>query len=149
MEARKINSSQKLYYWNNTNNEFIEVGFIEEQEPPKLIDNFFVGYSVANFPLSGSDNILYKAVDTQKIYYWNSIDNSYKTIDSEIVFPEDKDTNNILRSIFTIKLQALLLGIVISLIFAILLSVTIITPIKSLTQRSKKIASAMSINWSI
>lgn len=52
-----------------------------------------------------------------------------------------EDTNNILRSIFSIILQALLLGIAISLIFAILLSVTIITPIKSLTQRSKKIAS--------
>lgn len=60
-----------------------------------------------------------------------------------IVYIQDlkEDTNNILRNIFTIIIQALLLGISISLIFAILLSVTIISPIKSLTQRSKKMAS--------
>lgn len=60
-----------------------------------------------------------------------------------IVYIKDlkEDTNNILRSIFSIILQALLLGIGISLVFAILLSVTIISPIKSLTQRSQKMAS--------
>lgn len=54
---------------------------------------------------------------------------------------EKEDSNNILRSIFTIILQALLLGIALSLVFAILLSITIISPIKSLTQKSKKMAS--------
>ncbi|MBE7050579.1 MAG: cell wall metabolism sensor histidine kinase WalK [Ruminococcaceae bacterium] len=52
-----------------------------------------------------------------------------------------EESNTILRNIFTIIIQALLLGIVISLIFAILLSVTIISPIKSLTQKSKQMAS--------
>jgi len=60
-----------------------------------------------------------------------------------IVYIKDlkEDTNSILRNIFSIILQALLLGIGISLVFAILLSVTIISPIKSLTQRSQKMAS--------
>ena len=60
-----------------------------------------------------------------------------------IVYIKDlkEDTNSILRSIFSIILQALLLGIAISLVFAVLLSVTIISPIKSLTQRSQKMAS--------
>lgn len=60
-----------------------------------------------------------------------------------IVYIKDlkEDTNNILRNIFSIILQALLLGIGISLVFAILLSITIISPIKSLTQRSQKMAS--------
>ncbi|MBO7288804.1 MAG: HAMP domain-containing protein, partial [Clostridia bacterium] len=60
-----------------------------------------------------------------------------------IVYIKDlkEDTNSILRSIFSIILQALLLGIAISLVFAVLLSITIISPIKSLTQRSKKMAS--------
>jgi two-component system sensor histidine kinase VicK len=60
-----------------------------------------------------------------------------------IVYIKDlkEDTNSILRSIFSIILQALLLGIGISLVFAMLLSVTIISPIKSLTQRSQKMAS--------
>ncbi|MBR3934025.1 MAG: HAMP domain-containing protein [Clostridia bacterium] len=60
-----------------------------------------------------------------------------------IVYIKDlkEDTNNIIRSIFTIILQALLLGIAISLVFAILLSITIISPIKSLTKKSQKMAS--------
>ncbi len=62
---------------------------------------------------------------------------------SYIVYIKDikEDTNNVLRSIFSIILQALLLGIGLSLVFAILLSITIISPIKSLTQKSKKMAS--------
>lgn len=52
-----------------------------------------------------------------------------------------EESNTILRNIFSIIIQALLLGIVISLIFAILLSITIISPIKSLTRKSQKIAS--------
>lgn len=57
-----------------------------------------------------------------------------------IVYIKDlkEDTNNIIRSIFTIILQALLLGIAISLVFAILLSITIISPIKSLTKKIPK-----------
>ncbi len=60
-----------------------------------------------------------------------------------IVYIKDvkEDTNNVLRSIFSIILQALLLGIVLSLVFAILLSITIISPIKSLTHKSKRMAS--------
>jgi len=60
-----------------------------------------------------------------------------------IVYIKDsmEESNNILRNIFTIIIQALLLGIGISLIFSVLLSVSIISPIKSLTQKSNKIAS--------
>ncbi|MBE7051970.1 MAG: cell wall metabolism sensor histidine kinase WalK [Ruminococcaceae bacterium] len=60
-----------------------------------------------------------------------------------IIYIKDlkEESNTILRNVFTIIIQALLLGIVISLVFAILLSVTIISPIKSLTQKSQKIAS--------
>ncbi len=60
-----------------------------------------------------------------------------------IVYIKDskEESNTILRNIFTIIIQALLLGIVISVIFAVLLSITIISPIKSLTRKSQKIAS--------
>lgn len=60
-----------------------------------------------------------------------------------IVYVKDsmEESNTVLRNIFTIIVQALLLGIGISLIFAILLSMSIISPIKSLTNKSKKIAS--------
>jgi len=60
-----------------------------------------------------------------------------------IVYVNDskQESGTILRNIFTIIVQALLLGIILSLVFAILLSITIISPIKSLTQKSKNIAS--------
>ncbi len=60
-----------------------------------------------------------------------------------IIYIKDSkvEGNTVLNNVFTIIIQALLLGIVISLIFAILLSITIITPIKSLTQKSKRMAS--------
>ncbi len=60
-----------------------------------------------------------------------------------IVYIKDlkEDTNNIITNIFSIILQALLLGIFISLVFALLLSFTIISPIKSLTKKSQKMAS--------
>ncbi len=62
---------------------------------------------------------------------------------SYIVYIKDtmEESNTILRNIFTIIIQALLLGICISLIFSVLLSISIISPIKSLTQKSNKIAS--------
>jgi len=62
---------------------------------------------------------------------------------SYIIYIKDtkEESNTVLRNVFTIIIQALLLGIAISLIFAILLSVTIISPIKSLTQKSKRMAS--------
>ena len=60
-----------------------------------------------------------------------------------IIYIKDskEESNTVLNNVFTIIIQALLLGIVISLVFAILLSITIITPIKSLTQKSKRMAS--------
>lgn len=60
-----------------------------------------------------------------------------------IVYVKDsmEESNSVLRNIFTIIIQALLLGIGISLVFSILLSMSIISPIKSLTNKSKKIAS--------
>ena len=60
-----------------------------------------------------------------------------------IVYVKDsmEESNTVLRNIFTIIIQALLLGIGISLVFAILLSMSIISPIKSLTNKSQKIAS--------
>lgn len=84
----------------------------------------------------------------------DEVDSSYSYMDyavpigdddnvSYIIYIKDskEESNTVLRNVFTIIIQALLLGIAISLIFAILLSVTIISPIKSLTQKSKRMAS--------
>ncbi len=64
------------------------------------------------------------------------------SVDYIIYIKDSKvESNTVLNNVFTIIIQALLLGILISLIFAILLSITIISPIKSLTQKSKRMAS--------
>lgn len=52
-----------------------------------------------------------------------------------------EETNNVVDNIFSIMLKSLLLGLVVSLLFAVLLSRTILAPIQSLTAKSKKIAS--------
>ncbi len=81
-----------------------------------ISENAFMDYAI---PLKSGDEVIY-------IVYVN---------DSK------EETSAILRNIFTIIVQALLLGIALSLVFAVLLSITIISPIKSLTQKSKNIAS--------
>jgi len=51
-----------------------------------------------------------------------------------------EETDNILSSIFILMLQALLIGLAISVLFSILLSKTIILPIQSLTVKAGRIA---------
>ena len=51
-----------------------------------------------------------------------------------------EETDNILSSIFILMLQALLIGLAISVFFSILLSKTIILPIQSLTAKASRIA---------
>lgn len=59
-----------------------------------------------------------------------------------IVYVRDtkEESNSIISSIFSIMISSMLLALAISLLFAILLSKTILAPIRSLTQKSKKIA---------
>lgn len=52
----------------------------------------------------------------------------------------NEETDNVLSSVFTIMLQALGIGLVISVLFSILLSKTIILPIQSLTAKAGRIA---------
>lgn len=59
-----------------------------------------------------------------------------------IIYVRDtkEETNEILSSIFTIMIQALLIGIALSVLFSILLSKTIILPIESLTDKAEKLS---------
>lgn len=51
-----------------------------------------------------------------------------------------EETDNVMSSIFTIMIQALLIGLAISVLFSILLSKTIILPIQSLTNKAERLA---------
>lgn len=51
-----------------------------------------------------------------------------------------EETNEVMSSIFTIMLQALLIGLALSVLFSILLSKTIILPIQSLTNKATKLS---------
>ena len=60
-----------------------------------------------------------------------------------IVYVRDtkEETNSVIGNIFSIMLSSMLMALCISFLFAVLLSKTILAPIESLTQKSKKIAS--------
>lgn len=60
-----------------------------------------------------------------------------------IVYIRDtkEETNRVISNIFSIMLSSMLMALGISFLFALLLSKTILAPIKSLTQKSKRIAS--------
>ena len=51
-----------------------------------------------------------------------------------------EETNEVMSSIFTIMIQALLIGLALSVLFSILLSKTIILPIQSLTNKATKLS---------
>jgi len=59
-----------------------------------------------------------------------------------IIYVRDtkEETNNILSSIFAIMIQALAIGIALSVLFSILLSKTIILPIQSLTNKATRLS---------
>jgi hypothetical protein len=65
----KVDSTQKLYIWNNETKSYQEIG--EKQE---IIDNIIV---VDALPESGLDNLIYKINSTQQFYFWNSLTNSF------------------------------------------------------------------------
>ena len=58
-----------------------------------------------------------------------------------IIYVRDtkEETNNVMSSIFTIMIQALLIGLALSVLLSILLSKTIILPIQSLTNKASKL----------
>jgi len=58
-----------------------------------------------------------------------------------IIYVRDtkEETNNVMSSIFTIMIQALLIGLALSVLLSILLSKTIILPIRSLTNKASKL----------
>lgn len=69
----------------------------------------------------------------------NGIDGSVQYI----IYVKDskEEPNTILSEIFGIIFQSLLIGIIVAVLFGIILSKTIISPITSLTQKAKKISS--------
>ena len=123
--------------------------YILDGKNGKAIDGMFSNSELAQ-SLELSPNII-TAMNGE---VGDEVDSSYSYMDyavpisdgegvDYIIYIKDskEESNTVLNNVFTIIIQALLLGIVISLIFAILLSITIITPIKSLTQKSKRMAS--------
>lgn len=55
------------------------------------VDSLIIRNTVMDFPLAGEDNKLYKALDTQKIYYWDSNTSTYELLKAEAIeLPEVK-----------------------------------------------------------
>lgn len=99
----KVSSSQKIYYWDSVDKSFIclNVEIPENDFVDTDTNNMMI---VESLPEHGEDLYLYKVVSTQKLYYWNSLDNEFICLNVEIPeFPEipeipefvDTNTDNI------------------------------------------------------
>jgi uncharacterized protein YrzB (UPF0473 family) len=69
----KVIPTQKIYYWDGVNNNYICLNLESEDFIDTNTDNILV---VNDLPETGEENILYKLPD-QSFYYWNSISNSF------------------------------------------------------------------------
>lgn len=77
--------------FDNSLNE-IRIDFDEfKQGINDTVDGIIIRDTVMDFPLLGEDNKLYKALNTQKIYYWDSNTSTYELLKAEAIeFPEVK-----------------------------------------------------------
>lgn len=74
----KISSTQKVYYWDSLNSEYICLNLESEEFVDTNTDNILV---VNDLPETGEENILYKLPD-QSFYYWNTISSSFAPFNS-------------------------------------------------------------------
>ena len=103
----KLSSDQKIYYWNSTDGAFtclnVEIPEIPEVPGDGSVDNDTNNMMVVEeLPDVGEDLYLYKVASTQKLYYWDSINNSFICLNVEIPeypeipeIPDFVDTNNV------------------------------------------------------
>lgn len=80
----KVKSTSLIYFWDN--DKFVAIN--EKQEipnPEPQIDNIIVADTKDDFPANGENNKLYKSLNDQLIYSWNSQNNSYEKIKAETV----------------------------------------------------------------
>lgn len=79
----KIETTQKMYYWDSLNNTYICLNAPEEYVDTNT-DNILV---VETLPETGEENLLYKLPD-QNFYYWNRNSNSFAPLITEPVIPD-------------------------------------------------------------
>ena len=90
----KVSSDQKIYYWNSVDANFVCLNV----EIPEFVDtNTNNMVLVDELPEQGEDIYLYKVKATQKLYYWDSVNETYVCLNVEIPeipeIPEFVDTN--------------------------------------------------------
>lgn len=108
----------------------------------------------SNENLAGSLDISTNIITAMNGRFGNEVNTAYPYMDyavpvnhngnvKYIVYIRDtkEETNSIVGNIFSIMMESLLLGLIISLLFSILLSKTILAPIDSLTNKAKRITS--------
>ena len=80
----KVKSTSLIYFWDN--DKFVAINEKQEiPDPEPQIDNIIVADTKDDFPANGENNKLYKSLDDQLIYSWNSQNNSYEKIKAETV----------------------------------------------------------------
>ena len=75
----KINSTQKLYIWNDLNKEYEEIASNESGDTP-INGGVIVVENFESLPETGANDSLYKINSTQKLYLWNGLLNLYQEL---------------------------------------------------------------------
>lgn len=89
----KVNATQKIYYWDNINSNFVNlIPEIEIPEIPEFVDTNTDNIVICDeLPESGVENLLYKLPD-QTFHFWNTLTGAFAPLMSEIVNPENPET---------------------------------------------------------
>lgn len=88
----KVNSEQKIYFWNENENSFNLLNFAETPSfEDTNTDNIVLVATYEILPYPGQENLLYKTLNDQKIYYWNPLYEEYS-----LITIEDTNVDNII-----------------------------------------------------
>ena len=87
----KVNSTQKMYYWDSVNGAFIclNVEIPEIPEIPEFVDtNTDNIVLVETLPKEGVENLLYKLPD-QTFHFWNTLAGAFAPLMPKVIIPEN------------------------------------------------------------
>ena len=84
----KVTSTQKMYYWDSVNNNFICLN-VEIPEIPEYVDTNTDNIVLADvLPEVGVENILYKLPD-QTFHFWNTLTGAFAPLMPEVIITPD------------------------------------------------------------
>lgn len=89
----KLSTNQKFYYWDTNKSAFVD--FIPTVEIPDYVDTNTDNIQLVDtLPETGENNLLYKLLETQEFYHWDSKEEIFKKIMADVELPEIPEQKN-------------------------------------------------------